>query len=140
MQLIICVVSEVDCLLFAGLSGTLQYMSWQWDVYQDQSNCSRDGATNPNAMQRLWWKWRKNIRYCLKTTWSQYESNLIIKSEDHVSWSCVPDYCCKRNMLRTTPTLVSCWIIHLSHFITEFQNSPSSFTYYYLRWIRQCWS
>ena len=56
-------VSEVDSLLFTGLSGNLQYMSWQWDVYQDQSNSSRDGATNSNAMQRLWWRWRKNIRY-----------------------------------------------------------------------------
>ena len=82
-----------SCLLFAGLCGNLQYMSWQWDVYQDQSNSSRNGATNSNTMQGLWWKWRKNIRYLQPlwllgnlATWQQYECNLI-----RSSWGYVPE-------------------------------------------------
>lgn len=111
-------VSEVDCLLFAGLSGNLQYMSRQWDVHQDQSNSSRDGATNSNTMQRLWWKWRKNIRYLqhfgflskgnLETIWVQLnkmflQGVMLLKSS-----------CCMRNMLRTTLELCNFWALNSS--------------------------
>jgi len=36
------------------------------------------------------------------------------------------------------PMLESCWLIHLSHFITKLKNSPSLFTYTFLESLPEC--
>ena len=36
------------------------------------------------------------------------------------------------------PMLESCWLIHLSHFITKLKNSPSLFTYNFLESLPEC--